>query len=148
MPFSDVLRRRSRDPVWVTAFLALAVRALASNPAGGVGAGGYRAWVESRDGPEVFDHAHNSVLQLGATTGLVGLAMWGLLVLIVGRNTATGIRSLGAPDGTSGPMFALLGLLLVSAFDVVHLSAQSAALMWFLAGVCPTWEPPAPDSQD
>jgi len=119
-------------------------RAVLANPAHGVGAGGYRAWVEAQQGPEVFDHAHNSALHLGATTGLIGLAMWGVMVWIVGRNAATGVRSLGDPAGTSGPLFALLGLLLVSAFDVVHLNAQTAALMWLLAGICPTWEPAEP----
>ncbi|MFG0305623.1 MAG: O-antigen ligase family protein [Phycisphaerales bacterium JB040] len=122
-------------------------RAIVARPVGGVGAGGYRAWVETREGPEVFDHAHNSVLHLGATTGLVGLGLWGLLVWVVMRNASIGVRRLGDPGGTSGPLFALLGFVLVSAFDVVHLNAQTAALMWLLAGMCPTWEPPGPENQ-
>ncbi|MFT5423192.1 MAG: O-antigen ligase [Phycisphaerales bacterium] len=120
------------------------VRALGARPIRGTGAGGFRAWVESNGGPTVFDHAHNSALHIGATTGLVGLTIWAMLVVVVIRNGVIHRRSLGDPAGTSGPLFAILGLLLVSAFDVVHLNAQTGALLWVLAGVCVTWEPDPP----
>lgn len=119
-------------------------RAIAERPIRGAGAGGFRAWVEARGGPFVFDHAHNAALHIGATTGLVGLAIWGLIVLVLIRNGVINRGSPGDPAGTSGPLFAILGLLLVSAFDVVHLNAQTAALFWLLAGVCVTWQPDPP----
>src|SRR5690606_13691056 len=74
-------------------------------------------------------------------TGLAGLAIWGVLVLVLVRNGVVNRHILGDPSGTSGPLFAMMGLMLVSAFDVVHLNSQTAALWWLLAGVCVTWEP-------
>ncbi len=114
-----------------------AIEAVRAHPLTGVGAGGYKAWVtehlrEQGEDPaahSIHAHAHNALLQVAATTGLVGLGLACGIVVIMLRGAA---RGLGTQDGAgyqAGPLFALIGLLLVSAFDVVQVNAQTAALL-------------------
>lgn len=122
-------------------------RAIEAHPFVGVGTGGYHAWVREQD-PEadVHDHAHNALLQLAATGGIVGVAL-GAYILVAGVRGGT----LGLDRDTIGtydaaPLFALIGLLLAGAFDSIHLNTQTAALLGLLLGLCPCWRPglPAP----
>jgi O-antigen ligase len=119
-------------------------RAVAEHPIGGVGAGGYRAWVLQRRAQENLDplpgsihnHAHNGLLHLAATTGLVGLAL-GILVIV--SALYGGFKGLG-PGGlgsyAAGPAFALIGLLLVSMTDVIQVNSQTGALLGSLCAMC------------
>ncbi len=122
-----------------------AALAYAAHPIVGVGAGGYQAWVRSQqaDTPEptpVHAHAHNSALHIAATTGTIGLALaLGALALAL-RNAAIWGRR-GPTPYEAGPLFALIGLVLVSPFDPVHLNAQTSAFLATLLVLCPSWIP-------
>lgn len=116
------------------------VEAIRERPIGGVGLGGYAAHVRSTHPDEaglpVHDHAHNTLIQIGATTGLVGVGLaLGVFVLALrsGFVMQAGER-LGSYD--AGPAFALMGLFLAGGFDVVHLNAQTAALLGVLLVLC------------
>ncbi len=125
------------------------VDALRRDPIQGVGLGGYAASVRAqlqRDGKDpdahpVHDHAHNTLIQIGATTGVVGVLL-ALGVLIV--SLTSGLK--GAPGERfasydSGPAFALLGLFLAGGFDVVHLNSQTGALLGVLIVLCASARP-------
>lgn len=138
--YSTDTGRRIAMAIW-------AARAIAAHPVIGVGTGGYHAWVREQDPhADVHDHAHNALLQLAATSGLVGVAL-GVFIIIAGvRGGVLGLdrESVGTYD--AGPVFSLVGLVLAGAFDAVHLDSQTAALLGLLLGLCPCWRPgmPAP----
>lgn len=122
--------------------------AAAAHPLGGVGAGGLAGWTRdhlTRAGSDptradVRDHAHNALLHVLATTGLVGLLLAGAFVVLALRGAlAQAAHALGTYQ--AGPLFALTGLLAVTPFDVVHLNSQTAALLGILIGLCPVWSP-------
>lgn len=125
-----------------------AIEAFTERPITGVGAGGYRAWVESHlqgqsIDPEtrwVHSHAHNAPLHIAATSGLVGLAIAIAVLAVSFRASIPAVRN---PDRTgrfsaygAAPPFALAGMVLVSMFDAVHLNAQTAAILWLLLTLC------------
>lgn len=124
----------------------VAVRAFLSHPVRGVGAGGFRAWGRAwliADGRGhsaalLHDHAHNTILHVAATTGLIGA---GLLVCLVGVSIRGGLWNPDPDAGpvagyAAGPAMALVGLVLVSAFDVIPMNAQTSALFWTLVVLC------------
>lgn len=126
----------------------------------GVGIGGYRAWVvselekrgEGRLAPYIHNHAHNAFLHIAATQGVVGIALALLVIALALRGGFSELRSAAAAGGdhlgtySAGPGFALLGLLLVSAFDTVHLGGHTAPLLGVLLAMCvisrPKWNRP------
>ncbi len=131
------------------------VDAMRREPITGVGLGGYAASVRAqleREGKDpdtlpVHDHAHNTLIQIGATTGIVGVLL-ALGVLVV--SLTSGFK--GAPGERfasydSGPAFALVGLVLAGGFDVVHLNSQTGALLGVLIVLC-AGARPAPRSGD
>ncbi len=111
-----------------------AAEAWRSAPVHGVGTGGYKQWVlQNVEGPSgqrvgVHAHAHNGLLHIAATGGLIGL----VLMLLVYASAVSSAGRYEPGDGVigyrDGPMFALLGLGLVSAFDPFHLNTQTCAL--------------------
>jgi O-antigen ligase len=120
-----------------------ALSAFASHPIAGVGLGGFETWArehlfkndpqaETRYTDRLHAHAHNTALHLAATTGIVGVAI-GLLILLAAIIGATHRHVLPARAswGTyrAGPAFALLGLVLVSAFDTLHVNSQTMAIL-------------------
>ncbi len=119
-----------------------AVRATGEHPAGGVGAGGFRAWVRDHlraqgvdpDTRAVHAHAHNALLHASATTGVPGAAL--LIGLVVTGMLAGRPRPGESWGRDAGPCVALLGLALVSAFDTVQVNAQTAALLFTLLALC------------
>ncbi|MEQ8769094.1 MAG: O-antigen ligase family protein [Phycisphaerales bacterium] len=126
--------------------ISWATRAIVERPFTGVGTGGYRAWVEDQaDDTNVHDHAHNAPLHIGATNGVVGLALAGFVVLVGLRAglmrfpVAPGARGWSAYD--AGPALAIVGLMLAGMFDGVHLNTQTAAVLGLMLGVCPCWSP-------
>ena len=128
-----------------------AVQAFADRPIRGVGAGGYQPWVEDHlqasgiDPAErsVHAHAHNAILHIAATTGLVGLGLAAAIIICAFWNAFSHLSRRTIGTYAAGPAFALLGLLLVSAFDVVHINAHSAAILGILLALTPTFIPKA-----
>ncbi|MBL4591622.1 MAG: O-antigen ligase family protein [Phycisphaerales bacterium] len=128
----------------------LAARATLEHPIGGVGAGGYKQWARPLAPEEVLihDHAHNTPLQLSATTGLVGLGIAGLLVLVLLRNGKNAANRFGASGFAIGPVFGIVGLAMVSMTDVVLINAQTAALLGMLAALSPAYVPELPNTKE
>lgn len=127
-----------------------AVKAFAAHPVRGVGVGGYKAWADDQlraagiDPAErsIHDHAHNTILHIAATNGLIGLAIAGAITLLAFRNAIAPLTRESIGTYAAAPAFALLGLLFVSAFDTVHINAQTAALLGVLFALSPTYVPP------
>lgn len=138
------------------AMAGYAVEAFAAHPVRGVGAGGYKTWVDQHlidngiDPADRFvaDHAHNALLQVAATTGLVGLALAACFLILAFRNAFFRLDRITIGSYAAAPGFALLGLLFVSAFDVVHMNAQTAAVLGVLLAVTPTFIPKGEDTPD
>lgn len=123
-----------------------AIEAFREHPIRGIGVGSFPAWVREHadsagNAKQRFldaghGHAHNAVLHTLATTGIPGMALLGLawLAALVG-----GFGVLRPQDwGTclAGPPFALLGLLLVTPFDAIHVTAQLSAVMLAMIALC------------
>ncbi len=135
-----------------------AVQAVRAAPLHGLGAGGYGAWAEERARADEFEvradwrypHAHNALLHIAATSGLIGLLIAGAVVVVALRGSFH--RDQLAPGGMgsvqAGPAFALCGLLLVSAFDTVHVNAQTAAMLMTLCALSLLPRPAPPPSRD
>ena len=118
-----------------------AIRAGFAHPFAGVGAGGYRTWME-HDTETTMDnaaHAHSMVPHTFAELGIAGvimLSMLGLAMLMTTKQHSMRERELN-PWGRyhDGPWIAMIGLIIVSAFDSVLINAQSAALIGTLCGI-------------
>lgn len=123
--------------------------ALKERPFTGVGAGAFEGWtrkhvVDQGKDPaksRYFEHAHNSLLHIAATTGLIGVS----LALIV---AFTALWGAFAPlsrqqQGTyaAGPGWALIGMFIVSMTDPVHFNTQTGILLFVLFALCPAWRP-------
>ena len=131
--------------------------AIKARPLTGVGVGSFQAWSSQQviaqggmpsDVPvndpkqvTVFEHAHNSVLQILATTGIVGLALalltafsalWGAFVPLSSQEQGT---------YAAGPGWALMGLFIVSMTDPIHFNTQTGILLFLLFALCPAWRP-------
>lgn len=122
-----------------------AIQAGLEHPIGGLGAGGYRDWMKSKTQEPLDDHAHahSSVLQAFAEHGVPGVLVMVLLATVVLVNSwRRGIEPSEHHWGYSmGPFFALVGVLLVSAFDSVLLNAHTMALLGALAALSPAYIP-------
>ncbi|MDX2147500.1 MAG: O-antigen ligase family protein [Planctomycetota bacterium] len=152
-----------------------AIEAVGERPVTGVGVGSYEAWTRAhvtRQGIDpasrrFFQHAHNALLHIAATTGLVGASL--VLTLLAGSITfgvriglnATRQSRATAPARTVGasstadsnalallahayrfsPPAALASLAFVSVFDPVHYNTTTAFVLWLLIGLCPPWLP-------
>jgi O-antigen ligase len=132
-----------------------ALEAVGERPVGGVGAGGYEAWVRHHLAEQgidpasrrIFQHAHNAILHIAANTGIVGAA---LAIGVVGFAFVGGVRDIRRRGGgtwqglgtyAAGPPFALLGLVLVSPFDPIQFNTTTAFLLFILVALCPWWMP-------
>ncbi|MEN0020554.1 MAG: O-antigen ligase family protein, partial [Planctomycetota bacterium] len=134
--------------------------AFADHPLHGVGTGGYMAWAyedlerqdivtraQIDDGSAlgvryIHPHAHNALLHVAATQGLIGLLLAGSVMGVAMRSSTRHVPGDGLPGERDGVTFALLGLLLVSAFDAVHINAQTGAVLALLL-VCRSPHRPA-----
>lgn len=120
-----------------------AVRAFADRPLFGIGAGGYREWVYANaettgvDPRRIHDHAHSSPLHIGAVNGAVGLLIVGAIVGIALRQAREHVPDWGWGTYAAGPLWAILGIVLVSATNTLHVSAQPAAHLMILFSLCP-----------
>lgn len=135
-----------------------AIKAFKQHPIIGVGAGGYRDWVLQNldttgiDPKNIHDQAHSSPLQIAATGGVVGLAITGAIVLVALRRARGHIVDHDPDHGwgtyAAGPLFALLGLCLVSATNTLHISAQPAAHLAILLALSPPRRTGDPAAQE
>jgi|GEM_PF-1174833 len=125
----------SRTDEW-----AVATRALAANPVVGTGPEGYRivfgehvdaAYAIEHGRDVITDRAHSSLLDVGVTTGLPGLALYGALLL---ATVALAVRALGDPRartvglaaGVLASVVAALFLFPVAEIEVVFVIAAAA----------------------
>ena len=117
-----------------------ACEALAEHPLTGVGLGGFEAWTRAHVAEQGIDpatrnyhaHAHNALLQTGATLGVPGLLLALAFIALALTGAARRQPGAGPPGPADGPLFALLGLLLVSAFDSVQVNSQTCELLMVL----------------
>ncbi len=127
--------------------MKMAAKATAAHPIAGVGVGGYKDWASSRtmQGDSIHDHAHNTPLHLSATTGLVGFGLACLLLVVLVRNSFKAATHFAGDSGgygfSIGPMFAIIGLAMVSMTDAVLINAQTSALLGVLAALSPAYAP-------
>lgn len=120
----------------------LAVDASFEHPFLGVGAGGYQHWAKQQDPKSgVHAHAHNSLLQIASTLGIVGVLVWVIIIVVMIRG-AYRIWDRDS-EGAYGiaPMFAIIGLILASLTDSVQINTQTAAMLATLAALCPAYRP-------
>ncbi len=114
-----------------------AIEAIRERPVTGVGIGGYEAWTRAHVVAQGVDpatrnfhgHAHNALLHAGATLGVPGLVLAVGFVVLAIVGSARRLAGDGPPGYADGPCFAIIGLLLVSAFDSIQVNAQTAALL-------------------
>lgn len=142
-----------------------AAAAFAEKPLIGHGAGSFRTIAERQiaadpraAGVRAHTQAHNTLLHVAATLGIVGVGVlgWiayaGLMGGFRGGRFQSHTRDEPNVVGTRfdwtqigraydlGPACALLGMVLVSAFDTVLVNTQQAALVLTLAALCvPAW---------
>lgn len=119
-----------------------AIEEIANNPIVGVGAGGYQQWAINEN-PEsvVHAHAHNGVLQIWSTLGVVGVTLWGMLLISMLRGAWLSWDRVR--DGIWGlsPLVAILGFMFASITDSIHINTQTAAMLGALAALCPAYRP-------
>jgi O-antigen ligase len=122
-----------------------AIESFAAHPVRGVGAGGFRGVMETTDSTlDDAAHAHNQVLQWASELGFVGLAM-GVLVVVCALVGAARWARLDPWSYRAAPLWGMIGLVLVSAFDSVMVNLHSAALFGALSALCPVWAPSMDD---
>jgi O-antigen ligase len=119
----------------------LAIQAVREHPVRGLGAGGFRPFMAEQlksepSSARIHAHAHNAFLHIAATTGLPGLLLAAAIMFTAIRGGLAGLGREGLGTYAAGPAFALLGLLLVSPFDPVHLNAQTGAFLATLFALC------------
>ena len=129
-----------------------AIQAVRERPLTGIGAGGYQAFCRAQlvaagkdpESVKTFEHAHNSLLHIAATLGLVGV---GLALCVVVTSLWGAFADLSREQwGTyaAGPGMALVGMYLVSMTDPVHFNTQTAILLGILLALSPVWKPARP----
>jgi len=119
-----------------------AISAFSSHPVQGVGTGAYEEWCASQS-QAYGAHAHNAPLHILATLGIVGGALWVVLMVVVLVNAYRWGTRPGASPYAMGPMLAIVGLMLASLTDCVQINAQSVAMLGVLIGLCPAYAPGA-----
>ena len=119
-----------------------AIDEIIEHPLVGVGAGGYQQWsIDHNPESAVHAHAHNSVLQIWSTLGVVGVLLWTALIFAILRGAWLSLdRELDGLWGLS-PMVAFVGLLLASISDSIQINTQSAAVLGALAALSPAYRP-------
>lgn len=121
-----------------------AAQAVEAHPIRGVGAGGYQKWslehvrVNGEPPPPdaIHAHAHSAPLHIAATTGLLGLALAGVVIALALRGAVSELGPGEIGSYAAGPAFAIAGLMLAGLFDPVHLNAQTGALLFTLMALC------------
>ncbi|HYE62519.1 MAG TPA: O-antigen ligase family protein [Phycisphaerales bacterium] len=118
-------------------FAKWAVEMGVEKPLLGHGAGSYWTWVQRRLSEQGVDpasvrtapQAHNLWLHAWATLGVVGVVLAAAIAWMATRGAFAGLtrEQLGTYD--AGPAFALVGMLLVTPFDVAYVNSPPSALL-------------------
>ncbi len=120
----------------------VALEAGVEHPLVGVGAGGYQHWSnEQYPESKVHAHAHNSLLQIWSTLGIVGVVLWTIVLIAMLRASWRIWDQRDEGLYGIGPMFAILGLILASLTDSIELNTQTAAMLGALAALSPAYRP-------
>ncbi|MFI4915859.1 MAG: O-antigen ligase family protein [Phycisphaerales bacterium JB060] len=119
-----------------------AVQAFIDNPIGGTGEGGYEPWVLENLAERGIDpaerthtgpHPHNTLLQPLASTGIIGLALYVAVLLMVAR--LAWVTRLHEHPYAAGVPWALLGLFAACMFEVMHMNTHVLAMWMLLMGL-------------
>lgn len=119
-----------------------AVQAFADNPIGGTGEGGYEHWVlenlaergiDPADRTHTGPHPHNTLLQPLASTGIIGLALYVVVLLLMAR--LAWVARLHEHPYAAGVPWALLGLFAACMFEVMHMNTHVLAMWMLLMGL-------------
>lgn len=106
-------------------------------PLHGHGAGSYWTWVQRRLTSQGIDpavvrvapQAHNLWLHVFATVGMIGLALAISISWVATRGAFKGLTAAQLGTYDAGPAFALVGMLLVTPFDVAYVNSPPSALL-------------------
>jgi len=141
----------------------VAADAFLERPLVGIGAGGFKTWGREHladagresEARLIPDHAHNSLLHVAATTGIVGVMLFtgpvwwsvrgGFRLPPARAGGASGEPGAKIAGYGAGPAFGIIGLMLASAFDVVQVDAQPSAMLWILMALCINGRPAEED---
>lgn len=119
-----------------------AVQAFSDSPIGGTGEGGYETWVlenlarrgiDPADRTHTGPHPHNTLLQPLANTGIVGLMLYVMVLLLMTRIAWT--CRLHEHPYAAGVPWALLGLFAACMFEVMHMNTHVLAMWMLLMGL-------------
>ncbi len=122
-----------------------AFRSFLEHPIRGVGVGGFRGVMEQTDSTlDDAAHAHNQVLQWMCELGIVGLAL-GVLVVVCSLVGAWRWARVDPWSYRAAPLWGMIGLVLVSAFDSVFVNLHTGALMGAFVALSPVWSPSIDD---
>jgi O-antigen ligase len=127
-----------------------AIKIGAEHPIGGIGAGGFRSWMQEHTEKRVDDqaHAHCSALRLFSEQGIPGVLLGMLLAAVILTNAWRSVPSDQRGTYVMGPFFGVLGLVLISAFDSILLNVNTAAILGALAMLSPAYLPGMGESRD
>lgn len=135
-------------------------RAVREHPVRGVGAGGYGAWVDARAAADAQErgepppkashsHAHSWFIHAAAATGVVGMLLMLVLLLVCVRNGLSAGPGRGWAIGyDAGPALALVGLAAAGLFDTIHVNQQTSYWLWLLVALCMRIRPTAHKPRD
>jgi O-antigen ligase len=127
-----------------------AIKIGAEHPIGGIGAGGFRSWMQEHTEKRVDDqaHAHCSALRLFSEQGIPGVLLGMLLAAVILTNAWRSVPSDQRGTYVMGPFFGVLGLVLISAFDSILLNVNTAAILGAFAMLSPAYLPGMGESRD
>jgi len=120
-----------------------ALLAGARHPIRGLGAGGFGPLMVQRTADDTDDqaHPHSTLLRLWSEHGIPGVLIGTLLGAVLLVNGWRCVPSEQRGTYQMGPFFAVIGLILVSAFDSVLINLNTLALIGVLAALCPAYLP-------
>lgn len=118
-----------------------ALEMIKHRPLLGVGTGNFRSEMEQYrkpDGPRSHSHAHNTLLQVSAENGLIGLVAYLYIWVIFFGEMIRGLKSRTRSftrGVTVGVIGAIVGFHIAGLFEYNLGDSEVAIMMWFLVGL-------------